>query len=578
MATEDALAPPVQDAVAVPDFPIKPSDRPSSKQQRYDRQLRLWASSGQSALENAHVLVVNGNATATSTLKNLVLPGVGRFTVIDSTAVDESDLGANFFIDPSSVGKPRAEEVVKFLLELNGDVQGEALVQALSSLSDLSPYSLILAVDVASPSELLSLADAAWAQDIPLIKVETCGFYGTLRTQVKELTIVETHPESIVDLRLSHPFPALVEHANSYDYPSMDTEQHGHVPAVIVLIKALEEWKASHSGQVPNGLTERKVFMDGVMKQKVQSDEENFDEAVTLYRRAGTKHGIPSDVQALFDDPACENVSSSSPNFWILVHALRAFVRHLSNPSNLLPLPGALPDMKASSSGYVTLQTLYKGKAREDLALVKQLVGETLDRVGVERSRISDDEVETFVKHAAWLKVVRGRSLRNEENDCALKGKIGSTLSAASFQQPPDASLYIYAALRSASTFLTLHNRYPGSSLPSTAPSIEADTSIDWEADAAELAKIAVKLVEKWSEGEDLASMSIEVAQWKDDLTKVCKEVARAPPSTTLPQTSALLGGLVAQEAIKVITKQYIPLSGTCVWDGIRSGTGTVDA
>lgn len=172
MATEDALAPPVQDAVAVPDFPVKPSDRPSSKQQRYDRQLRLWASSGQSALENAHVLVVNGNATATSTLKNLVLPGqrcfdprsrglrrwedpsvhrpppgsptltsrsctntgVGRFTVLDSVAVDESDLGANFFIDPSSVGKPRAEEVVKFLLELNGDVQGEALVHVCHAL------------------------------------------------------------------------------------------------------------------------------------------------------------------------------------------------------------------------------------------------------------------------------------------------------------------------------------------------------------------------------------------------------------------------------------------------------------
>lgn len=55
--------------------------------------------------------------------------GVGRFTVLDSVVVDESDLGANFFLDPSSVGKPRAEEVVKFLLELNGDVQGEALVQ-----------------------------------------------------------------------------------------------------------------------------------------------------------------------------------------------------------------------------------------------------------------------------------------------------------------------------------------------------------------------------------------------------------------------------------------------------------------
>lgn len=49
---------------------------------------------------------------------------------------------------------------------------------------------------------------------------------------------------------------------------------------------------AQHGGQVPTGSAERKAFMNGVMKQKVQSDEENFDEAVTLYRRAGTKHGV----------------------------------------------------------------------------------------------------------------------------------------------------------------------------------------------------------------------------------------------------------------------------------------------
>lgn len=110
----------------------------------------------------------------------------------------------------------------------------------------------------------------------------------------------------------------------------------------------------------------------------------------------------------------------------------------------------------------------------------------------------------------------------------------GSILSAASFQQPPDSSLYIYAALRSASTFLTLHNRYPGSPLPSAAPSTEADSSVDWEADAAELATIAIKLVGDWSEGEDLASMGIEAEQWREDLTKVCKEVCVGSLRTSL--------------------------------------------
>lgn len=127
-------------------------------------------------------------------------------------------------------------------------------------------------------------------------------------------TVVETHPESIVDLRLSHPFPALVAHAATYNYATMDSEQHTHVPAVVILVKALEEWKAAvrhlslslrpplapqrltrpeqHDGRTPTGSAERKDFMDGVVKQKRHADEDNFDEAVTLFRRAGTRPGV----------------------------------------------------------------------------------------------------------------------------------------------------------------------------------------------------------------------------------------------------------------------------------------------
>ncbi|GAA6023255.1 hypothetical protein JCM11491_003888, partial [Sporobolomyces phaffii] len=48
---------------------------------------------------------------------------------------------------------------------------------------------------------------------------------------------------------------------------------------------------------------------------------------------------------------------------------------------------------------------------------------------------------------------------------------------------------------------------------------------------------------------------------------------------STLPQTAALLGGLVAQESIKLTTKQYVPLVGeVCIWDGITSMTGRVKA
>ena len=57
-------------------------------------------------------------------LKNLVLPGIGNFTILDPVKVQDEDLGVNFFLDESSLGKSRAEQTVKFLQELNPDVEG----------------------------------------------------------------------------------------------------------------------------------------------------------------------------------------------------------------------------------------------------------------------------------------------------------------------------------------------------------------------------------------------------------------------------------------------------------------------
>lgn len=58
------------------------------------------------------------------TLKNLVLPGMGNFTIVDPAKVTESDLGVNFFLEESSLGKSRAEECCRLLNELNPDVKG----------------------------------------------------------------------------------------------------------------------------------------------------------------------------------------------------------------------------------------------------------------------------------------------------------------------------------------------------------------------------------------------------------------------------------------------------------------------
>lgn len=53
-------------------------------------------------------------------------------------------------------------------------------------------------------------------------------------------------------------------------------------------------------------------------------------------------------------------------------------------------------------------------------------------------------------------------------------------------------------------------------------------------------------------------------------LVQAAEEVARAAGGE-LHDVSALTGGMVAQEMIKVITKQYIPIDNTCIFDGISS-------
>lgn len=346
-------------------------------------------------------------------------------------------------------------------------------------------------------------------------------------------------------------------------------------------------------------MDQRAAFIRSITDLKRTSDEENFDEAVALFRRAGTRNAIPDEIQALFDDDACESVSSSvrrlpcstqqsfpltvtlspnaqSPNFWLLLRAVRDFVQLPTSSGGgggLLPLSGALPDMKAETGRYVQLQNVYRGKARADLAKVEELLARLLESVGVAKDAISKEAVETFVKHSAFLKVLRGRSLEQEEGDCALHGKLGAstpsrssrvalTVSAdelmmmSTMMEVPDQALSIYLAFRASESFYDEAGCWPG-----TAPHDE-----DGTADVGALTKYTTTL---WS------SLGAAEGDLPEETSAVVQEVCRAGASD-LPQIAALVGGLVGQEAIKMVTRQYVPLASTCIFNGIQSVAGNL--
>jgi NEDD8-activating enzyme E1 regulatory subunit len=64
----------------------------NEKNMKYDRQLRLWQDWGQKDLENSKTCLINATASGTETLKNIILPGCGYFTIIDDHLVTEEDL------------------------------------------------------------------------------------------------------------------------------------------------------------------------------------------------------------------------------------------------------------------------------------------------------------------------------------------------------------------------------------------------------------------------------------------------------------------------------------------------------
>ena len=154
---------------------------------------RLWAATGQAALESASILVISGSATSTSILKNLVLPGIGQFTILDHTTVSPEDAGNNFFLDGyESIGKSRASEAVRLLSELNDGVNGKADMSDLKEILDNNPaylgsFTLIIAHNLEKVL-LDRLSQLLWSNfsNTPLVVVRSAGFLAEFFIQFHE--------------------------------------------------------------------------------------------------------------------------------------------------------------------------------------------------------------------------------------------------------------------------------------------------------------------------------------------------------------------------------------------------------
>ncbi|KAF9104495.1 NEDD8-activating enzyme E1 regulatory subunit [Mortierella sp. AM989] len=530
-----------------------------AKTQKYDRQLRLWGNNGQEALESAHILLINATAAGCEILKNMVLPGIGQFTIVDQGTVTQNDIGSNFFLDFDSLGKSRAERACELLGELNEDVKGHWVAKDILAILKESPgylaqFSMVVATNITreTAEKIAALcwvnghdASATSGSDSPAGKkktafvwVKTVGLIGAARIAVPEHAIVESHPDSVADLRIDAPFPELATYAKSFNFETKDGLEFGHIPYVAILLKYIEEWKQTHGGKIPSTYAEKNQLKANIRSGMRSADDENFEEAINSVLRSCQPTVVPSAIKELFNDSKCENLTAESSNFWILARAVRNFVNDQAKSSGLLPLSGTIPDMKAQTDSYVTLQSIYKNKAKQDVQEVSKIVESLLESLGLAPGSISFQEIESFCKYSAFLKVIRYRSLEDEYNQ-------PKTKEIASWLSDPDSVFPYYVLLRASDSFYDDHGRYPG----------EGE---DWEDDVDQLQANVNTLLQSWS----IESNTIS----KDLIHEICRY-----GNGSIHNIASFIGGVVSQEVIKLITHQYIPMDNTFIFDGARS-------
>ena len=218
--------------------------------------------------------------------------------------------------------------------------------------------------------------------------------------------------------------------------------------------------------------------------------------------------------------------------------------------------------MKAQSADYIELQNIYKAKARKDFAEITDMIRSAEKELN--RTAVEEKEIEAFCKGSAFVKLIHGRPIRTA-------GKADERPNKEHLRQWDDLAKYMCQELENEETLL---------------PICIAFLALDWTASISNLPLgegpdkkgiIHHATMEEYYEeffthikksAKSDLDTEITLGKMKDSVDELYRAL-----SAELHNISALTGGMVAQEVIKVITKQYVPIDNTCVFDGLTSKT-----
>lgn len=311
-----------------------------------------------------------------------------------------------------------------------------------------------------------------------------------------------------------------------------------------------------HDGNPPSSYAEKKEFKSFVSSAARTSNseggEENFEEAAAAVLKSLNPPSISSGLREIFQESTWETLTPESPNFWWIACGIYEF---FNAHNGLLPLPGTLPDMKAQSADYIQLQTIYKKKATEDIAEVAASI-----KAHAPQRDIPHSEIAEFCKNAAHVKLIRGQPLALSSD---LKSSFDGQEREFCFQLQEEGSLLpIYIAFQAYDAQFASLAHGKRESLVFSENEDEAVAASD---NMTAYANTIVSHILKAGGTSEEEGVAVR------ERTEAVLEEFQRGNGAELHNIGALTGGMVAQEVIKVITKQYVPVDNTCIFDGVQS-------
>ncbi|ONM10887.1 NEDD8-activating enzyme E1 regulatory subunit AXR1 [Zea mays] len=187
--------------------------------------------------------------------------------------------------------------------------------------------------------------------------------------------------------------------------------------------------------------------------------------------------------------------------------------------------------MTSLTEYYVSLQKIYQAKAEFDCLALEHHVKEILKRIGRDPDSISRAYIKTFCKNSRKLRVSRYRSFE-EEFSSPFVPEIQRYFTDEDYSYATN----FYILLRAVDRLAANYSRLPGifDRLKTVAASVASEMGLNG------------------------ASLS------EDLITEMCRF-----GGAEIHPVAAFVGGVASQEVIKLVTKQFVPLPGTFIFNGI---------